>query len=86
MVISDPQHTNIYAYINIYKSIMVKNTTKFQVLRVLCKYFTIFSLITTFSTDVTKSSQCKGTLFNFFYVTSPDAMFDANVLSLCLLL
>ena len=38
---------------------MVKNTTKFQVLRVSC-YFTIFSLITTLSTDVTKSLQCKG--------------------------
>ena len=63
MVISDPQHTNIYAYINIYKSIMVKNTTKFEVLGVSCKYFTIFTLITTLSTDVTKSLQCQGIFF-----------------------
>ena len=46
-----------------FKWIMVKNTTKFQVLRVSCKYFTIFSLITAFSIDVTKSLQCKGIFF-----------------------
>ena len=63
---------------------MVKNTTKFQVLRVSCKYFTIFSLITTLSTDVTKSLQCKSIFFKFFYVTLPDVMFDANVLNLYL--
>ena len=43
----------IYIYIYIYKLIMVKNTTKFQVPRVSCKYFTIFSLITPFSTLLT---------------------------------
>ena len=70
--------TYLAIYISIYLWVMVKNTTQFQVLRVLCKYFTIFSLITTFSTDVTKSPQCKGTLFKFFYVMSPDVMFGAN--------
>ena len=52
----------IYIYIihtYIYKWIMVKNTTKFQVLKVSCKYFAVFSLITTLSTDVTKSLHCK---------------------------
>ena len=56
---------------------------KFQVLRDSSKYFTIFSLITTLSTDVTKSLQCKDI---FFHVTLPDVMFDANVLSLYLFL
>ena len=49
-----------------FKWIMVKNTTKIQVLRVSSKYLTIFSLITTPSTDVTKSLQCKGIFFSLF--------------------
>ena len=40
-----------------------KTATKFEVLRVSCKYFTIFSMITTHSTDVTKSLKFKGTFF-----------------------
>ena len=62
---------------------MVKNITKFQVLRVSCKYFAIFNLIANLSTDITKLLQCKGI---FFYVTSPDVMFVANVLTLYLFL
>ena len=39
---------------------MVKNTTKFQVLGVSCKLLYNLRLITTLSTDVTNSLQCKG--------------------------
>ena len=57
----------MYMYIYIYHIYTIlnngKNATKFQVSRTQefhVNYFTIFSLITTLSTDVTKSLQCKG--------------------------
>ena len=39
---------------------MVKIQPPFKYLEFHVNYFTIFSLITTLSTDVTKSLQCKG--------------------------
>ena len=57
--------------------IEIKNGKK--VLRISCKYFTIFSLIATLSTNVTRLLQCKGI---HFYVIPSDVMFDANVSSL----
>ena len=51
---------------------MVKNTTKFQVLRVPCTQnnFTIFKFITTPSTDVTKSLQYKDIFSKQYHLTS----------------
>ena len=43
--------------------IMVKDATKFQVLKVHVNNFTIFSFRTTPSTGIKKSLQCKGILF-----------------------
>ena len=43
---------------------MVKNTTKFKYSEFHVNYFTIFSLITTLSTDITKLLQCKGMLLS----------------------
>ena len=51
---------------------MVKNTTKFQVLRVPCTQnnFTIFKFITTPLTDVPKSLQYKGIFLKQYHLTS----------------
>ena len=58
---------------------MVKIQPSFKYSEFYVNYFTIFSLITTLSTDVTKSLQCKDIFLS-------DVMFDSNVLSLYLFL
>ena len=51
-------YIHTYIYINIW--IMVKIQLSFKYSEFHLNYFTIFSLIATLSTDVTKSLQCKG--------------------------
>ena len=68
----------MYIYMYIYNRMMVK----IQLIFKYSVYFTILSLITTPSTDVAKSLQCK----IIFQVMSPDVMLDINVLSLYLFL
>ena len=61
---------------------MVKIQVSFKYSELHVNYFTIFSLITTMSTDFTKSLQNKG----IFNVMSTDVMLGGNVLSLYLFL
>ena len=55
---------------------MIKKSFSFPEFHV--NSFTIFSWITTESTDVIKSLQCRGM---FFKVMSPNFMLDANILA-----
>ena len=55
---------------------MVKIQPSFKYSQFHVNYFTIFSLITILSTDVTKLFHCK--FFQFFQVTSSDVMFDTK--------
>ena len=59
---------------------MVKIQPSFKYLEFHVNYFTIFSLITTLPTDVTKLLQCKGIILS----DVTDVMLDANILSLYL--
>ena len=60
----------LFQHIHIIQKVLKFYIYMFQVLRVSCKYFTIFSLITNLSTDVRKSLQCKGIFFMWRHLTS----------------